>query len=503
MGTSNLELDQDSLNESLLKALVKEKEGHRAARLALDAAQAQITSLSNENKTLKASKILLEAVVQKHRIQPPGQEIRTPSTEERAQAAHKSILYDVLTEQRDTYEKKGYPEDNSIQDDRLFDLSLVSSNTQEDFELSIPERNVSHQFLVHKKDVSASSLRQDIGEVRQNLLIEVRPPTQMPTIKPNKPTVAEAVETCHQALKSVIGQAQEILEKPPILQLPVDFLAKYRATRKTPPVLQSQVENTSSAVTLPPEEFRTEEAQISPIKSGTVTNGVPQKPLPVLDTKIRWAMSSLVPAFDNEDEIEQAKQNFLQSDRSRYPTSKPGNHASYFWQHPVRFLPNPTEKNLYRTVMIDYIPRGTAYQDVTAHVRTGALESIQLFPPVRGSTDYFTARVVFNYEIPAVSTVMHYQKRMSRGDPIKIKGSPVRFWQVLQPTYPANKQLETDIFQNGYTRILLLENVENSGVLPKLHEKLVPELRDGTVIRINRTADGRYQCTVGVRGESH
>lgn len=60
----------------------------------------------------------------------------------------------------------------------------------------------------------------------------------------------------------------------------------------------------------------------------------------------------------------------------------------------------------------------------------------------------------------------------------------------LQPTYPANKQLETDIFQNGYTRILLLENVENSGVLPKLHEKLVPELRDGTVIRINRTADG-------------
>jgi hypothetical protein len=60
----------------------------------------------------------------------------------------------------------------------------------------------------------------------------------------------------------------------------------------------------------------------------------------------------------------------------------------------------------------------------------------------------------------------------------------------LEPTYPANKQLEDDIFQDGYTRILLLENVENSGVLPKLHEKLAQEIQDGSVIKIWRTTDG-------------
>jgi hypothetical protein len=60
----------------------------------------------------------------------------------------------------------------------------------------------------------------------------------------------------------------------------------------------------------------------------------------------------------------------------------------------------------------------------------------------------------------------------------------------LQPTYPANKQLEADIFLHGYTRILLLEHVEDSGVLPKLHEKLAPEIEEGSVIKINRTEDG-------------
>ena len=60
----------------------------------------------------------------------------------------------------------------------------------------------------------------------------------------------------------------------------------------------------------------------------------------------------------------------------------------------------------------------------------------------------------------------------------------------LEPTYPANKQLENDILQDGYTRILLLENVENSGVLPKLHEKLAQEIQDGSVIKFWRTTDG-------------
>ena len=151
--------------------------------------------------------------------------------------------------------------------------------------------------------------------------------------------------------------------------------------------------------------------------------------VPLLDTKIKWAMSSLMPAFDDEVELEQAKQGVLQSYRS-------GHHLSYFWQHPVRFLPKPTEKNLYRTVMIDYIPQTTTYQEILEHVRSGALESIQLFPPLGSTTNYLTTRIVFIHEIPAVSMIMHYQKRRNQGDPIKIRGTPVRFWQVYAYQLP-------------------------------------------------------------------
>lgn len=60
----------------------------------------------------------------------------------------------------------------------------------------------------------------------------------------------------------------------------------------------------------------------------------------------------------------------------------------------------------------------------------------------------------------------------------------------LQPTYPANKQLEDDIFQDGYTRILLLEHVENSGVLLRLHVHLAQEIGQGSMLKIWRTTDG-------------
>jgi hypothetical protein len=220
------------------------------------------------------------------------------------------------------------------------------------------------------------------------------------------------------------------MDSPPMLQLPADFLAKYRPANKKPVVV----------VEVPPENEIPAQKNFHPPAKATPATVLEESPekvvpmqtkilpicafagavrVPLLDTKIKWAMSSLVPAFDNEDQIRQARQNSAKLDRS-----------SYFWRYPVRFLANPIEKNLYRTVMIDYIPRNATYEDVLEHVRTGALESIQLFPPLRGCTNFFTARVVFTYETPAVSMFVQFQKRISLGDPIKIKGCAVRFWQV-------------------------------------------------------------------------
>ena len=153
--------------------------------------------------------------------------------------------------------------------------------------------------------------------------------------------------------------------------------------------------------------------------------------VPVLDTKIKWTMNSRQPVFKDQNQLLLAMKIASNHDHSGTSFGKAGDkHTTYFWQHPVRFLPSPTEKNLYRTVMIDYLPLSSSYEDVLQHVRTGALQSIQLFPPVRGCTNFTTARVVFNYETSAVSMVMQYQKKMNAGYPMKVNGAVVRVWQV-------------------------------------------------------------------------
>ena len=62
------------------------------------------------------------------------------------------------------------------------------------------------------------------------------------------------------------------------------------------------------------------------------------------------------------------------------------------------------DKNLFRTVMIDFIPIGSTYKDVLSQVCGGSLEQIQLFEPVGNVTNFMTARVVFNYELGASTT---------------------------------------------------------------------------------------------------
>jgi hypothetical protein len=233
------------------------------------------------------------------------------------------------------------------------------------------------------------------------------------------------------------------MDKAPTLKLPAEFLAKYRPAKKTPVVVveESPEEDVPEAAEIDfhgPAELtspvKVPDAKLIPVK---VPEASPKKVIrvqanilpdgvlpgamrvPILDVNIRWAMNSLAPVFNDDNEVRRAKQ------------STSGNtNTSYFWRHPVRFSPKATEKNLYRTVMVDYIPPHATYQDVLEHVRTGALESIELFSPIGGCTKYMTARVVFIKEIPATTMAMQYQKAIDRGSPIKIKGWPVRFWQV-------------------------------------------------------------------------
>ena len=173
------------------------------------------------------------------------------------------------------------------------------------------------------------------------------------------------------------------------------------------------------------------------------------------DLTIRWNVNRENPIWDDDYE------KMLALGRGSLPL----NLQNSFWKHPVRYL-EYADKNLFRTVMIDYIPVGTTYKDVLNEISGGSLEQIELVDPIGSATNYMIARVIFNYELSASTTANH-----ARDDGMKIKGQPVRVWQVLTQTWPKNKQLDEDVFVNCYTRILLITQVD-AEQLATIPEKL-------------------------------
>jgi hypothetical protein len=186
----------------------------------------------------------------------------------------------------------------------------------------------------------------------------------------------------------------------------------------------------------------------------------------------KWAILQNRPLFDDDQELAQARR-------------QNGRHqpCSTFWQHPVRYMPASDEKNLCRTLILDFLPLDTTMRDVLRLIRGGALESIQLFPPIGTVTDFMTARVVFHYELPADDIYLYWQKYG-----LRVRDQHIRVLQ-LGYTYPKNRQLDEDVFIRCYTRILLIDNISNQ-VVQHLPAYLNRQIKMGFVIDIGQADDG-------------
>lgn len=212
----------------------------------------------------------------------------------------------------------------------------------------------------------------------------------------------------------------------------------------------------------------TKDTEPTVLKNKPNTESLPTIMAMPFDVPVKWIQGGIFE--DDQDKINHL--GFVSAQR-----------MTNFYKHPVRYLPRKSEKNLYRTVMIDFIPQGTEYAEILKNVRGGAIESVQLFDPIGSSTDFMTARIVFNYELGARSVYMHGQKTG-----LRIKGQKVRVWQVLEPTYPRNANLENEIFEEGYTRLLLIENATDTA-LAMLPTKLAYQFKAGFVINVTRSYD--------------
>jgi hypothetical protein len=186
----------------------------------------------------------------------------------------------------------------------------------------------------------------------------------------------------------------------------------------------------------------------------------------------KWAILQNRPLFDDDEELARARR--LHGGQQQHST---------FWQHPVRYMPASDEKNLCRTLIIDFLPLDTTMKDVLALIRGGALESIQLFEPIGIATDFKTARVVFHYEIPACDMYAYWQKYG-----LTLRNQSIRVLQ-LGYTYPKNCQLDEDVFIRCYTRILLIDNI-NDRVIQRLPAYLDRQIKIGSIIEIGQADDG-------------
>lgn len=72
---------------------------------------------------------------------------------------------------------------------------------------------------------------------------------------------------------------------------------------------------------------------------------------------------------------------------------------------------------------------------------------------------------------------------------IKISGKRVRVWQILEATYPKNRELEEAVYKHLHTRILVI-HAPIDNIKDVLKEKLRAQIGAGLVLDIGFTHDG-------------
>lgn len=301
---------------------------------------------------------------------------------------------------------------------------------------------------------SHSELQESINDLSSNPFLSS--PTSIPAKYGNAQSVSNSlgglekeIITTHEP-KRETARTKAHIETP---QSPQEILAWYETVNTNSPKRGSKKHRTTENVVV----------------------SLTQKPnLKVLtfpySTMIHWNIHSNNPIFEDEVDLSRAM-------RSTYSPNP------LFWKHPVRYLPDLSEKNLYRTIMIDFIPSDTPLKEVLQHIRGGIVESIQLVPPVGQANTFMTARIVFVYEASAHGLYLQDQRTG-----IHINGRRVRLWQVLQPTYPRHYLLSQAI-DEGASRVLLILDM-TSAAAGKLSEKLAPQRLGGFLIDEGMSFDG-------------
>lgn len=476
---SPMGLSQDEtklLNDNLCRAFINEREAHQATQDKLDAymqrtaaLEAELSVSADENKKLMASTKMLQSIIKhnesrlqrcdkieaKQTIKANGtadttktktelsEQVKVPQLANEYQSADSPTITEETEGQDATLVKQLSP----VQDhSKLFNLDLLNNRESVEFS-SACGRKLRKHFSMEELSSSDSDGAENkvmnfnsLGE-----LVHISPPeAKKLSLTPIREEANIATKAASKKMEGALKYAGVNLHTADdgLFELPASFLNKYSGAKKRD--VEKKVE---TFIDTPALGF---------VESGASGSNVEKTPavepmrfdfndpsIAPLDLSIKWKVTKENPIYENAERV-----------RAR------GYQTGVFWRHPVRFLDyGDKDKNIFRTVMIDYIPKDATYQDVLGEIRGGALEKIELVPAIGRATDYQTARVVFNFEIGA-STTANY----ARDHGMIIKGKPVRVWQVITQTYPKNDTVDRDVFEEGYTRILIIDEIKQEAL---------------------------------------
>lgn len=184
------------------------------------------------------------------------------------------------------------------------------------------------------------------------------------------------------------------------------------------------------------------------------SNTMPPTPTP-WDGKIQWALESSSIFDDPEEELEAA------AARVGFFGTRT---ASNLWlfQYGIRYVPGPGEKNAFRTVKIENLPLDIDMNTLLNQVCGGEILVARLLN-TSNITGHHTALVTFVQQRQSEAFVEYAAKYgISFGnDKVSVK-------MLETPTYPMSLEMEKMIFDEGYTRCVVIRDFEED-----LYEQLV------------------------------
>ncbi|KAI5301518.1 hypothetical protein KEM56_001643 [Ascosphaera pollenicola] len=133
--------------------------------------------------------------------------------------------------------------------------------------------------------------------------------------------------------------------------------------------------------------------------------------------------------------------------------------------HNIRYMPSKPSDDAYRTVAIYGLPDSVTLADVTSIVRGGCTLSVHIMRRLRTQQGKMTMAVVVFHEGKAAAAYVKHARE--RGIYVR-SADPVNSWKRLSvlllpvPTIPPTDDMDSDIWENGCTRRLLISRIPGS-----------------------------------------